>query len=209
MIEIDFLRQASVLESLNLNADFMYTAFRTKIYQDVYDSAIENQCFNFAMADGALFQFTEIDENTSRYAFFPNPYSFESYKEHLGEIERISHEEGISLEECEQILSEGSFFNIDMPCIRFDKDYNAYCKDYHPVAHLHVGFFSENRWPVKKILTPYAFFLFVLRTYYQEKWIEYKEKLDLDEIYLMELDRVNFISEDFFSSEEKRRIHLT
>lgn len=209
--KIDYLRQASILESLSLNADFMSVAFRTKNYYDVYDVAVETQCFNFVMSDGSFFQFTEVDRRSSRYCFYPNPYSFEEYLRHKSEIEKISLEEEMSWEECEQILTEGTYFNIDVPCIRFDKDYDAYSEDYHPVAHFHVGFFSDNRWPVKRILTPYAFFLFIFRTYYREKWLEYENKndVDLDIEFLSELDRTCFVEDEFFTEKERRRIHIT
>lgn len=163
------------------------------------------------LKDYSYFQFTENkkDENI-RLAFYPNPFKFIEYQNNKKEALELFNEEGLTEIEYEQVLSEGDFIS-DIPLIRYDLSIDQHCENYHPAAHFHIGFNPNNRWPVAKKLTPYAFMLKILMHYYPELWFKHgeqgeNEQNSLDIIYREELTKCEFVPQKYFQGIEKERL---
>jgi hypothetical protein len=203
--KIKYYQHVGTINSLKPSSELLRLTKYSAKYTEVYDVAIRNNDFNFVLSDSSFFQFSESSDGV-RFAYYPNPYKFVEYESDKKDALEMLNNNEISPEDYEQLLSESKFM-IDTPAIRYDLSYKQYCKDFHPTAHLHVGLFVENRWPVKRHLTPYAFLLKVLSIYYVDLW---KEKNLEDDYYLQneyksEAQLCSLISEENFTAEEARK----
>ena len=211
---IEFLFQAGTFRSLGASTDFKKTAMRATKYTEVYNTGTKNQDFNLMLMDRSFFQFTETSKREDvRLAYYPNPYQFVEFKNEKKEALELLDLGEISFDESEQLLSEGDF-TCDIPLIRYDLSLKQYCNKYHPAAHFHIGFYAENRWPVKRYLSPYAFLLKILKTYYPKIWIRHgdigKEKENkLDAEYRNEVSNCAVISSDYFDQYAEQRLYFT
>jgi hypothetical protein len=218
--EYNFLYQAGCTTSLLASKDFKSMARRSTSYKGLYDIGTQFQDFNLMMNDKSFFQFTRKqvtnpitkEENFDlRLVYYPNPYKFVEYQETKLEIEEMYEKQEISLEEYQQFLSE-EFFTSDIPLIRYDLSKSQYCKNYHPTAHFHIGFHAENRWPVKRELTPMAFMLKILMHYYMKWWKKLGDdgvnENKLTKIYREEVSRCQLIDIEYYSTLEEGRLHF-
>lgn len=211
--DFDILAQAGSSQSLNSSDEFKKEARHSISYKRLYDTGVKNQDFNLMLFDHSFFQFTEskIDEEL-RLVYYPNPYKFVEYMSQKQEALAMFDSGELSLSEYEQMISEDSS-SCDIPVIRYDLSLKQYCKNYHPAAHFHIGFYAENRWPVKTMLTPYAFFLKILAHYYPKLWFDKgdnaeNEQNKLDLIYRDELKKCNTLSGEYFTSNEEERLYF-
>lgn len=216
----DLLFQASCSTSLSASPEFKKMARRSISYKELYDTGTKCQDFNVMMTDKSFFQFTrtkvfnkitKAEEFDLRLVYYPNPYKFVEYQENKLEIEKMYENEEITLEEYQQFLSE-EFFTSDIPLIRYDLSKNQYCENYHPTAHFHIGFHAENRWPVRRELTPMAFMLKILMHYYTKWWKDLGdngiEENTLTALYREEITRCPLIETTYFSRLEEGRLHF-
>lgn len=208
----ELLFQAGPMYSLDASASFKKVARRSMSYKEVYDSGVENQDFNLMLFDQSFFQFTEVkSESDVRLAYYPNPYQFVNYRSQKKEALELLECGELSLSDYEQLVSEEDF-TCDIPVIRYDLSLKQHCEKYHPAAHFHIGFFAENRWPVRRVLTPYAFLLKILMHYYPKVWFNVGDRGDdnnwLDLAYRNELTSCNILQQDFFKQEEVERLHF-
>lgn len=207
------LAQAGSSVSLNASDKFKKTSLRSQHYWEIYDTGISQQDFNVLLSDHSFFQFHLQESGDIRLAFYPNPYRFIEYQEYQRDALQMLEEQEITQEEYFQLLSEGSF-TCDIPAIRYDYSIEQYCENYHPAAHLHIGFYAENRWPVRRILTPHAFMLKILRNYYLKTWIKTSGEIInpdddfLDKRYRNEVAQCKKLKTHHFSSFEGQRLHI-
>jgi len=110
-------------------------------------------------------------EGYVRYAYYPNPFisgraedttAFLKLKQ-LVDSELISHEDYLNLLDSKKSLN-------GKPMLRYENAPEQRTRFFHPCSHFHIGFHSENRWPLKRILTPLAFSMLVFKQYYGENW---------------------------------------
>lgn len=213
-LELDILAQAGCVQSLNSSSEFKYEARHSTSYKRLYDVGVKNQDFCLMIFDHSFFQFTESKEREDlRLVYYPNPYKFIEYMNQKKEALSMLNSGELSLAEYEQIITEDDS-SCDTPIIRYDLSLKQHCKNYHPAAHFHIGFYVENRWPVKRILTPYAFFLKILTHYYQKTWFEKGHKQEdnqnfLDLEYREELRKCSSLDDAFFQPIERERLYFT
>lgn len=140
-------------------------------YIDVYLSAMNLSHYNILLDDYSFFQFSMEREMYVRYAYYPNPFisgktadtaAFLKLRE-LVESELISHEDYLNLLDSKKSLN-------GKPMFRYENAPDQRKRFFHPCSHFHIGFHSENRWPLKRILTPLAFSMLVFKQYYGEQW---------------------------------------
>lgn len=160
-------------KNLLTNLEFQSVALdRNARYEDVYKKGLETRHYNFILCDFSYFQFSIAGNPRDpdlRYAYYANPFQhpsfdFEELIEEGGNSSAISELYSQSLDEAEIVLSR--------PPIRYDYQRQAYKELSHPAGHLHVGAFQASRWPVRRIITPEAFTLFVAKHYYPEFWLK-------------------------------------
>jgi len=216
----NLLFQAGCITSLSASDSFKKIARKSTSYKKLYDTGTKYQDFNFMLIDKSFFQFSRtkvINKITKevnfdlRFVYYPNPYKFVEYQENKIEVENMYENNEITLEEYQQFLSE-EFFTSDIPLIRYDLSKNQYCENYHPTAHFHIGFHAENRWPVKRELTPMTFMLKILMHYYIRWWKDLGDDMSgenkLTKIYRKEISHCRLIEYEYFSTLEEGRLHF-
>lgn len=211
--EMECLTHTVSISSLQASNEFKKACKKQVSYRSLYETAIANSDFNFMLFDNSFFQFTETKQDEEvRMAFYPNPYNSTEYKNTVDSWQSLLEEGSLSQAEFEQILAE-EVFSCDTPLIRYDLSLKQYCKNYHPAAHLHIGFHANNRWPVKKVLSPYAFLLKIICYYYGDLWKKHGDNGDepntLDLIYRAEIASCKMLHDDYFQPHERERLHFT
>lgn len=217
----ELLFQPGCSTTLEASSEFKRMARRSTSYRKLYDVGTAYQDFNLMMTDKSFFQFTRtkvknkitgLDDFDLRLVYYPNPYKFVEYQENKLEVEKMYDNNEITLEEYHQFLSE-EFFTSDIPLIRYDLSKNQYCENYHPTAHFHIGFHAENRWLVKRELTPMAFMLKILMHYYTQWWKDLgdngNDENHLTKLYREEISRCSLIDRTYFSTLEEGRLYFS
>jgi hypothetical protein len=176
----------NAVQTLNLGETFsnggaleVDTGFRNLIlssdtaYEDIFLYGLKNSNYNFLLSDHSFFQFSWFKENDIRFAYYPNPYlgsdanNLLTYKKRL----ELFQSELVDYEEFLQLLGDAVGMGR-IPVIRYENAPDQYKEMLHPCSHLHIGLHGDDRWPVRRILTPHAFTLIILRNYYGTIWRE-------------------------------------
>ena len=136
-------------------------------YVEIYLSGLRNSHYNFILSEYSFFQFTHSDDGV-RYAFYPNTFNASQEMAVLGE--RLDEGE-LTYEDYLSSLRDASV-ELRVPPIRYENSPGQYRGLGHPCSHFHIGHHSENRWAVRRTLTPFAFTLIILKQYYAAEWAE-------------------------------------
>jgi len=200
---------------LGVNEEFRDLIFTgSASYDDVYMKALELSHYNILLNDYSFFQFGWEGRGLVRYAYYPNPFiaskedaEYLKSREELVSAQMISHEEFLYL-----LKSRGSVSGV--PMLRYENAPSQRSAFYHPCSHLHIGFHSENRWAVNRILTPYAFSLLVYKHYYGSPWKEFGDNSEIEyknnfERSLVE-EKANcfVVDESLFGVDEQRSFYF-
>jgi hypothetical protein len=180
-------RSWSLTEALSLHSSFaaawplsVDVEFRDLVlsgdadYPTIYLKGLSRSHYNFLLIDYSYFQFSWFEADNVRYAYYPNPYlvsgmeSVEEFKrlQELVESDMITYEEYLA-------LLRDRPYQGRVPLIRYENAPNQYRELCHPCSHFHIGLHAENRWPLNRMLTPYAFTMLILKHYYGEDWREH------------------------------------
>lgn len=165
-------------------------------YRDSYDYLLKQRQFNFKLFDGALIQMmykykrNEILEH--RLAYYPNPNA-EIYQENIEEFEENYYGNKLFAD----IYEKNS---IIVP-IRFDFDIQErkYIEHHHTYSHLTLGNYKSCRIPVSRAISPMKFILFILRSFYFEKF---------EEFYALENFSCDLSILPLISVEESKYLHI-
>lgn len=186
------------------------------VYTRVYEKGLSLSHYNILLSDYAYFQFSLDRESYVRYAYYPNPFisgtdseiqKFKGLKE-MVEAGMLEHEDYLSL------LADKSGMG-GIPMLRYENAPDQRKKFQHPCSHFHIGFHSENRWPVRRILTPYAFSLLVFKHYYGMPWHEKGSSEDISEGNLFEQRLVEektncrLVGHELFEEIEERSFYFS
>lgn len=136
--------RARSIVNAKLSAEFLSIMYSDD-YDNIYKTAMKNNDFDFVLIDDSFIQFSaikgenELVDGKIRFAYFPNPRSYQTYHEFLEENGFSYDEVGDELAEVyEQYISEAKLKNFVTP-IRYDYDYRSYDMTNHSVSHLHIG----------------------------------------------------------------------
>ncbi|MDR6387560.1 DUF2290 domain-containing protein [Paraburkholderia phenoliruptrix] len=189
--------------------DLLFSA--DTLYVDAYLAGLSMSHYNVLLSDYSYFQFSWEREGYVRYAFYPNPF-ISGKEEELANFKRlrelvvadmITHEEYLAL------IADGSV-SSGVPMFRYENAPDQRKPFRHPCSHFHIGFHSENRWPLRRVLTPLAFSLMVFKAYYGLPWKakgddEQKDVSNVFERMLIE-EKANcrLVSIDLFDEIEER-----
>ena len=202
--------------SLVVDEEFRNLILRTDSkYEDVFLFGLTRSHYNFLLADHSFFQFTWNAINDVRYAFYPNPYvgagtqKLVRYKKtsELLAAEFISYEDFLRLLDDER--GQGR-----VPVLRYENAPGQYKALVHPCSHLHIGMHGEDRWAVRRLLSPLAFTMIVLRNYYGAEWGALGGQNPatgmnvLDEELIQERQRCALLDEEFFTPLEGSAFHI-
>lgn len=165
-------------------------------YDTIYKQCIIEKAYNFMLLDNALIQMMyRIKDNeivSHRLAYLPHP-NYLNYQEDPEDFEELYYGNELFTDIIEKKV-------ISIP-LRFDYDIDEkkYVDINHPKSHVTIGNYQNCRIPASKPISPYRFILFVLRSFYYDRFNEYftnddfKCKINLDEsISIKEKEMVYF-----------------
>ena len=143
-----------------------------------------------------------------RFAYFPNPRSYQTYHEFLVENEFSYDEVGDELAEVyEQYISEAKLKNFVTP-IRYDYDYRSYDMINHSISHLHIGREENVRIPLSKMLSPQAFTVLIIKYLYLEHWKKAISKDSFKNVFEKSKQKCDALDNGLFSEFEKLQLYL-
>ena len=218
LIEVELLKSENStrvrsVENKKFSQEFLQIMYSND-YEKIYMTAMNNSDYDFLLEDDSFFQISAMKISSKkfdfklRYAYYPNPFQYKSYKDFLEENGFSYEEHGDAfIYEYEQHISEAKLKNFFTP-IRYDYDVSEYEPRTHAVSHLHIGLEQNMRIPISRVLTPQEFAILIIRNLYFEKW-----KLILDnENYLKILKKTkntkNLICDELFGDLEKKYLYL-
>jgi hypothetical protein len=181
-------------------------------YEEVYLTGLAGGEYNILLADYAFLQFGRLADNEVRYAYYPNPFlgaSREAVAE-LADLRSYVDEELMSYEEFLQRVGELRF-SQHPPLIRYENSEEQYVELTHPCSHLHIGHHPENRWPLRRVLTPHAFALMVFKYYYLDFWMEAdrvslgQQDFDVDELLVRAKQDCRILPDHLFNDQATRQ----
>jgi hypothetical protein len=168
---VDLAGTFSMPEPLVVDESFRTIALSgTASYVELYLSGLRLSQYNFLLVDYSFFQFGWTAREHVRYAFYPNPFA--SRPDALEDVRRYEDDvrSGVlSYDDYLDILRE---FTPEprVPLIRYDSAPTQYRELRHPACHFHIGHHADNRWAVRRLLTPLAFTALMVKHYYGGNW---------------------------------------
>ena len=202
--------------SLRASSSFKEVALNASAhYEEVYLTGLQGAEYNILLADYSYFQFTLDSVGEARYGFYPNPFigaSREAMHE-LSTLRAMVDAGGMDVDEYLQAVSEVRVARHP-PLVRYENAPSQYRKLSHPCSHIHFGHHGENRWPVKRILTPQAFGLAIFKQFYGDFWLAEKtvrvqdRDITMEEIFALAKSDCRILGEELFSREEDRQLHF-
>lgn len=148
----------------------MVGQLRTLDYADQWRTALIEKWYHARLEDHSLLIFDDSEPHPS-YSYLHCPLEIETMRDFLGRTGRDYNFRNIreAQEEYEQIF-ETSAYRANVTPIRYDIDMHGYLSGSHPLGHLHIGLGNSIRLGVRRVLSPVAFSLFVMRQMYPESW---------------------------------------
>lgn len=213
--KLDIDKHHCTFEPIDVDPELKKLCKATPYYREIYDYVATHNQYNLMLNDNSCFQFSEsLNRNNGqelRYAYYPNPYRFIEFKEHLQAVQELFDQGEISLIEYEQLLNECNFTH-HIPIIRYDYSPSQYNPSFHPASHFHIGFHSENRWPIGRVISPYLFFLKILSMYYSDIWTKNFEVFPdktLNDIYFETKSHSYAVPSDYMNDEDTKRLLIS
>jgi hypothetical protein len=207
LIQADLLgwERVASLQSLGVSPNFNEVALdSTRAYEDVFVAGLSLRHFNFCLKDYSFVQLSAYGGGL-RFAFFPNPFVFDSDLVEL--IDDPSDFGAFELDELSATAARSP--------IRFDMSPNAYVPCQHPYAHVHLGHGELGRLACRRILSPESFVLIVMKLFYPDAWNDFGCEIDaagfgnsLDSRLATLLGAETVLTQAQFSAQEERLFAL-
>jgi hypothetical protein len=143
--------------------------FRKMSYIEVWKYCIKNFVFNFQLVDSSIILFNNSDFYPS-FVFYGCPYDCLPYKDFVKENGFEYQNIGDALSNDYMLYLDNCTIHSSHRTIRYDYAPKQYREGLHPSSHIHIGYQTEIRIGLEKILDPLAFIMFVLRQLYPYKW---------------------------------------
>jgi hypothetical protein len=143
---------------------------RQLTYLEQWQVARDERLYHICLDDQSLISFQDIAGKKS-FSYMPCPLIVPSqsdfFKSQFPDL-RPSHAKRYQ-DEYELALLTASPKNHVTP-IRLDVDFNSYRCAVHPATHIHFGVDNEIRIATRRMWSPQAFFLFLIRHSYPRNW---------------------------------------
>lgn len=139
-------------------------------YINLYNECLKESAFNFILLDGAIIQLMyEFDGDKlikHRLAFYPSP-NVERYQDAVEDFEEVYFGSKLFADIFDSHV-------VVFPLrIDYDVDKNKYVEHNHSFAHLTLGNYKNCRVPVNKPFSPNKFILFILRSFYFDRFVQH------------------------------------
>src|SRR5260221_6549175 len=202
--------------SLKASDEFKEIALSsTATYEEVYLFGLSGGQYNILLADYAYLQFSRYSEISLRYAYYPNPFLGASQRaiSDLAALRTFVDEGVIDMDDFLHSVSEIRYTQHP-PLVRYENAEDQHKDLVHPCSHLHLGHHSENRWPVRRILTPGAFTLILLKHFYAGHWANGSSipaaegEISLDEALMAAKQDCKILPDDLFSARAAQQFYF-
>lgn len=170
--ETGLSRSVSSLQSLQVNARFNSVALDPESsYREIYLTAVSQSYYNLILLDYSILQFSWDSKDALRLAYLPNPWisGAPEVTRSVAKWEAFEEQGILSSNEVDQLIGELPYLG-SIPPIRFEFSLSQYKEHIHPVAHLHIGRHTDNRWPLARVLSPLTFTMMIVKFYYGDQW---------------------------------------
>jgi hypothetical protein len=203
--------------SLDPDAEFKRIARDSgALYEDIFLLGLKTRSYNIILSDYAFLQFSRDGDADVRFAYYPNPFlgAASDVVKELGEFRDLVTEGEFSLEDYLHMVSEVRR-SQHAPLLRYENAPRQYDELKHPCSHFHFGHHGGNRWPAKKVLSPYVFCLMVLKMFYPEEWSsggflkKGSKRFSLDELYSCAKEECEELPVHLFSNKERKQFYLS
>ncbi|MEN5220729.1 DUF2290 domain-containing protein [Stenotrophomonas sp. TWI602] len=139
-------------------------------HESLYSYCIQRSHFNILLYDHSFFQFSWSGLDAVRFAFYPNPHvsdlaGVNKFRKYRGKLS-----DGVIEDEDFSQLLRGMAYRGSIPIFRYENAPSQYVPLSHPCSHLHIGVHGDNRWALRRQLTPLAFSMLMAKHYYPEEW---------------------------------------
>ncbi|QIH39124.1 DUF2290 domain-containing protein [Flavobacterium sp. Sr18] len=166
-------------------------------YKDVYYECLNNMQYNIKLLDHALIQlFYKFDGSSIvsyRLAYLPHP-EFENLQQNPDDYEDVHYGNTLFSEMSDKMI-------ITTPMrFEYDADVKKYVEFDHPKSHLTLGNYKDCRIAINKPISPNKFILFILRSFYLDKFKKHFKNEDFD---------CKFITQESISINEKKQFHFS
>lgn len=197
---------------LDVSAEFRKLVLSDCDYVTVYLAGLRLSHYNFLLTDYAYFQFSVSHDDHVRYAYYPNPFAHNiadfKRRQELVEAGMVTQEEFLGM-----LADTRADYRI--PIIRYENAPDQHKGLPHPCSHFHIGHHSDNRWPIRRLLTPLAFVLLIIKQYYGELWRDFGDdesnsfgnKFEAD--LVRERSSCRVIEAEYFTAVEERSFHFS
>jgi hypothetical protein len=184
-------------------------------YEELYLAGLRDSQYNILLRDLSFFQFGIGSVDGVRFAYYPNPFlgAATDALADLGDMRECVAEGIIDMEEFLHRISEIRRPQHP-PLVRYEYSRHQYVEATHPCSHMHLGFHSHNRWPVRRYLTGHAFALLIFRAFYLDFWVcadvikSGENELTLDAALKVARAECRMLYQDEFSDAEAERFHV-
>ncbi|UMM08002.1 DUF2290 domain-containing protein [Gluconobacter frateurii] len=201
--------------ALPVNEEFRDLALSPETkYTTLYMNGLQNSHYNILLEDYSYFQYSWEKNEEVRYAYYSNPFISTGHDmEKFRRLSQLLAADMITLEEYYTMLNDVQP-EIRVPLIRYENAPGQYVALKHPCSHLHIGFHSENRWPVRRVITASAFTMLIAKQYYPQEWEALDSTLGegfeetLDGMLIEERQNCRIIGDDYFAELEERSFHF-
>lgn len=183
-------------------------------YTSLYLTGLRLSHYNVLLSDHSFLQFGGEDGSNLRYAYYPNPFA--SPGEGIAKFKKIRElfdADLITLEQYHALLNDAQP-ELRVPLMRYENAPSQWRALKHPCSHFHIGHHSDNRWALKRILTPLAFTMIIAKQYYPDEWTladgidENNFENSLEGKLIAERQNCQIIGDDLFTDPEERSFHF-
>jgi hypothetical protein len=182
-------------------------------YADVFKAGLRLNHYNLLLVDLSYFQFSRDHEGELRLAFYPSPYGPREFAR-ISEFTRLLDNDVIDEQTYSQLMDSVAT-NSRRPLVRYEYSKKQYVAGKHPASHIHFGTYGDDRWVVKRVLTPLAFSALIARLYFSEDWESVTthdqasvRRNELDDLYFGAKHACEFTDDELFGPHEERQFHF-
>jgi len=198
---------------LSLSREFLDKALDPECgLEQLYLTGLSNVDYNIQLIDFSYLQFGMLDERKIRYSFYPNPFlgNESGTLELITEMSELVEQGEVSIDEYLQLVAEHRS-SVYPPVLRYEYAPDSYEIWKHPASHFHIGQHGESRWPVRRMLTPLAFTMFVCKLFYSKRWHKNDEielngiRKNIEQYYIEQRTHCPELEDEHFDPEERRQ----
>jgi hypothetical protein len=168
---------------------------RSLSYIEQWKHIRSQSLYHLLLDDQSIISFQDVAGKIS-YSYLPCPLEIPSKSSFLEMHfpDRNQRRDTTDMQEQYNLTIDSADFRPHITPIRYDIDWSSYRENIHPAAHLHFGIDNNIRLATKRVLSPKAFFLLVIRQAFPENWsaiLHYRDNLKLERAIRTELSEVD------------------